>query len=68
MTKPTLTSALIEKVQSLSADRAAEVEDFVDFLAARDRDREMTQAAGRLSEASFRTVWDNPDDADYDRL
>ncbi len=68
MTKPETKSALIEKIRALSPDRVGEVEDFVDFLAARDRDRLITQAAGRLSEASFRAVWDNADDADYDRL
>ena len=68
MTKPATSSALIEKIRSLPPDRVSEVEDFVDFLAARDRDREMTDAAGRMSEASFRAVWDNADDADYDRL
>lgn len=61
-------NTLIEKIRSLPPDRLAEVEDFVDFLAARDRDRRLTEAAGRLSEAAFRAVWDNADDAEYDRL
>ncbi|MEO7273579.1 MAG: DUF2281 domain-containing protein [Vicinamibacterales bacterium] len=59
---------LFRKIQSLPPERVAEVEDFVDFLAARDHDRALVRAAGRLSEASFATVWDNADDADYDRL
>ncbi len=46
----------------------AEVEDFVDFLTVRNQERHLTQAATRLSEEAFRAVWDNSDDAEYDRL
>ena len=59
---------LIQKIRSLPPERVAEVEDFVDSLTVRDRDRHFTQAAERLSEEAFRAVWDNPDDAEYDRL
>lgn len=59
---------LIEKIQSLPQERVEEVEDFVDFLRARDRDRVLVQASARLSEDAFRKVWDNPDDAEYDQL
>lgn len=59
---------LFEKIRDLSPDRIAEVEDFVDFLRQRDEDRRLTETAGKLSEASFARVWDNPDDSDYDRL
>jgi len=38
-----------------------EVEDFVDFPLYR-------QAAGQLATAAFIRIWDNPSDADYDRL
>ena len=31
-------------------------------------DSDLTHACARLSEPSFRTIWDNPLDADYDRL
>ncbi len=59
---------LIEKIQSLPPERVEEVEDFVDFLKTREQDRALVQAATRLSENAFRKVWDNPDDAEYDRL
>ncbi len=36
------TQALIEKIQSLPTDRIAEVEDFVDFLKQRARQRKTT--------------------------
>ncbi len=60
--------ALIEKIQALPADRIAEVEDFVEFIAAREQERSLTRAATQTSEASFTAVWDNPEDAVYDAL
>jgi hypothetical protein len=60
-------SVLVEKIQRLPPEKLAEVEDFVDFLAQRE-DRRLTRAATKLSEKAFRKVWDNPRDADYDRL
>jgi hypothetical protein len=59
---------LIDKIHSLPPEKVAEVEDFVDFLRQRDADQRLTQAATRLSESVFHDVWDNPDDAAYDRL
>jgi len=59
---------LIEKIQSLPRERVEEVEDFVDFLKTRDQDRVLVRAAAVLSESAFSQVWDNPDDAEYDRL
>jgi hypothetical protein len=59
---------LLDKIRSLPPERVAEVADFVDFLRSRDLDRALADAATRLSEAAFAKIWDNPDDADYDRL
>ena len=59
---------ILEKLKGLRPERIAEVEDFVDFLRARDEERALTHAAGDLADASLRKVWDNADDADYDRL
>lgn len=59
---------LIAKIRSLPAERLVEVEDFVDFLTLRDEERKLTRAAASLSEDAFHAVWDNPDDAEYDRL
>jgi hypothetical protein len=58
---------LLQKIREPSTRKAAEVEDFVDFLRQRD-DRRLTRAASKLSERAFRKVWDNPDDAAYDQL
>lgn len=57
---------LLEKIKRLPPEKAAEVEDFIDFLSQRDGD--LARAATRVSEGAFQKVWDNPDDADYDKL
>lgn len=59
---------LIEKIRQLPPQRLAELEDFVDFLRTRDDEQRLTQAAARASQASFAAVWDNDEDAAYDRL
>lgn len=59
---------LIDKIRILPPDKIVEVEDFVDFLRQRNEERHLTQAAMKLSEAAFQKVWDNPDDAEYDKL
>lgn len=60
--------SLIQKLKSLPPQRRAEVEDFVDLLRSRETDRHLTRAMTRTSESAFRSVWDNSDDAEYDRL
>jgi hypothetical protein len=59
---------LIDKIKQLPPQRMAEVEDFVDFLRAREDEQRFTHAAAQASEASFAQVWDNDEDAAYDRL
>ena len=59
---------LIEKIKQLPPQRMAEVEDFVDFLRARADEDRLTQAAAKASEPAFAAVWDNDEDAAYDRL
>ncbi len=59
---------LFHKLLSLPPDKLAEVEDFVDFLRYRDDGAKLSAAVGKLSEDAFRKVWDNPEDAEYDRL
>ena len=59
---------LIEKIRALPPEKVVEVEDFVDFLRSRSDDARLAGAAARASEAAFGRVWDNPADADYDRL
>lgn len=59
---------MLEKLEHLSPDRLAEVEDFIDFLQQRDQDKRLRQDYARASEAAFAKVWDNDEDAIYDQL
>ncbi len=59
---------LISKLETLPPERINEVDDFIEFLKQRDRNRQLTLAATRTAEQSFARVWDNPDDAVYDQL
>jgi hypothetical protein len=61
-------TTLIDKIRSLPPEKVSEVEDFVDFLRMREENYQLVRAATQLSEAVFNKVWDNPDDADYDKL
>lgn len=63
-----LESILIQKLRRLPAQRLAEVEDFVDFLQAREEDHQLVQGAAKAAEARFAAVWDNDEDAAYDRM
>lgn len=59
---------LIDKIKQLAPRRKAEVEDFVDFLRARDDEQHLTADAAQASHASFAAVWNNDEDAVYDRM
>jgi hypothetical protein len=59
---------LIDKLETLTPERIAEVEDFIDFVKQRDTDRQLTGTAAKAAEPSLQKVWDNPDDAVYDAL
>ncbi len=62
------TKILIEKIQSLSPEKVAEVADFVDFLRLKEQEQTLTNMAARASAPAFAAVWDNPDDEAYDAL
>jgi len=65
---PKAVATLIKKLETLPAEKINEVEDFVDFLRNKSADKQLTRAASRLSEKSFGKVWNNPEDAIYDKL
>ncbi len=65
---PMNTQALIDKINALPAERISEVEDFVDFIRLRDRQRSLARAAAAASEPTFAAVWSNPEDDAYDAL
>jgi hypothetical protein len=60
--------SLISKIRTLPQEKLHEVEDFIDFLQQYCRDRQLTHAATKLSEHAFQQAWDNPEDAEYDKL
>ncbi len=60
--------ALLAKIQALPIERIAEIEDFVEFIAAREQERSLTRAAGAASAPSFAAVWNNREDDVYDAL
>jgi hypothetical protein len=60
--------ALMEKIQALPIERIAEVEDFVDFIAQRQHERSLVEAASAASAGVFASVWNNPEDDAYDAL
>lgn len=66
--QPQQISTVVEKLQRLPPERISEVEDFIDFLSSRDSDRGLVQAAQAVSEPALSAIWDNGDDAAYDRL
>lgn len=53
-----------EKLSTLSPERLAEVEDFIDFL----QEKPLRNSYLLASEEAFNKVWNNDDDAIYDRL
>jgi hypothetical protein len=59
---------MLEKLEHFSPDRLAEVEDFIDFLQQRDQEKRLRQDYACASEAAFDKVWDNDEDAIYDKL
>ena len=61
-------STLLAKLQQLPPQRLAEVEDFIDFLRTREDDHALANMAAKAAEPTFAMVWDNDEDAAYDRL
>ena len=59
---------VFDKAGMLLPERLGEVEDSVDFMSRRDDDRRLSRAAMAASEPVLNAVWDNPEDAEYDRL
>jgi hypothetical protein len=59
---------LMEKIKQLPPQRLAEVEDFVDFLRTREDEQRLVHAAAKMAEGSLAAVWNNDEDAAYDRL
>jgi hypothetical protein len=61
-------SNLAEKLETLSPEQLAAVEDFVEFLRIRGEDRALSRAAAALSAPAFESVWNNAEDDVYDAI
>lgn len=59
---------LLAKIRTLPPEKIIEVEDFVEFLRSKNADAQLVKDAATLSETALAKVWDNEDDADYDRI
>ena len=59
---------LVRKLESLSPEQVAVVEEFIDSLRVRSQDNALTRAASKASEVSFQEIWSNPEDDVYDAL
>ncbi len=59
---------VVQKLQALTTNRINEVEDFIDFLNQRDIEQQLTQSVMAITEPTLNAIWDNSDDAEYDRL
>jgi hypothetical protein len=60
--------ALTGKIQALPPERITDVANFVDFIAARERESLFIRAATAVSAPAFAVVWNSPDDDVYDAL
>ena len=61
-------SNLAEKLEDLSPEQIAAVEEFIDFLRIRRQDSALRSAAAAASAPVFEAVWSNPEDDVYDAL
>ena len=59
---------LMDKLQSLPAERIAEVDDFIDFICLREQQSALIRAATASSAPAFANIWINPEDDVYDAL
>jgi len=60
--------AIKKELDKLPEDILTEVFDFIQFLESKQDKTLLIRASQKLSEASFKKVWDNDEDAVYDSL
>ncbi|MBI4832361.1 MAG: DUF2281 domain-containing protein [Candidatus Lindowbacteria bacterium] len=63
-----LKDAIKKEIDKLPDTLLAEVYDFIQFLESKRDDSLLVKTSQKLSENSFRKVWDNEEDAAYDDL
>ena len=57
-----------KEIDKLPESLLPDVFDFIQFLEHKKEQTLLTKASQKLSEASFKKIWDNDEDAVYDRL
>ena len=55
-----------DKLRTLPPERVLDVDDFIDFVADRDRESALMKAVSKASVPSFNLIWNNADDDAYD--
>jgi hypothetical protein len=71
MNTDTLTEQrILTQIRQLSPDNIQKLEEFIDQLSQskNNRDQYLTFAASKLSESVLVNVWDNAEDAEYDKF
>jgi hypothetical protein len=71
MTTDTLTEQrILTQIRQLSPDAIQKLEEFIDQLSQpkNNPDQYLTFAASKLSESVLAKVWDNAEDAEYDKF
>ncbi|MEO0841458.1 MAG: toxin-antitoxin system, antitoxin component, Xre family protein [Cyanobacteria bacterium J06643_5] len=58
---------LIEKIRQLVPEQVIIVENFIDSLPKQNENYNLTLAATKLSEPTLQKIWDNPEDAEYEK-
>lgn len=66
-TNSALHNRVIAKIKRLSDQQIQQVENFIDLLDDEPQ-RDLTIASAKLSEPVLDQIWDNSEDADYDKL
>ena len=59
---------ILEEIDHLPQEKQGEVLDFIKFLETKTERDNLTRSSQRLSEESFRKIWDNEEDSIYDAL
>jgi hypothetical protein len=59
---------LVKKIHELPQEQINVVDEFVDFLRARRTEHSLRNAMTAVSDPVFQRIWDNPEDAAYDKL
>ena len=63
------TKDIIQKeIEKLPDNLLSEVFDFIQFLEIKEQRTDIAKASQKLSDASFKKVWDNEEDSIYDSL